>query len=719
MADSPENSTPETAPGSSGDAEYRVLARKYRPSNFDELIGQDVLVRTLTNAIRLNRVHHAFILTGVRGIGKTTTARSIARALNCIGPDGRGGPTIEPCGVCEPCIAIAEDRHPDILEIDAASNTGVDNVRDIIESVRYSPVSARYKIYIIDEVHMLSTQAFNALLKTLEEPPEHVKFVFATTEIRKVPVTVLSRCQRFDLRRLDEDELAAHLKDIAGREQAAVADDAIAVLARAADGSVRDGLSLLDQVIAQSETTGGDVSADQVRTLLGMADRSQSLDLFETVMGGDASAAIDQAGKMYRAGAAPLPIVQDLMDITHWMTRLKLTPGAEASGSGASHTDAARAAAMAGKLQMGTLTRSWQMLMKGINEIQLAPQPMTALEMLLVRLCYVTELPTPGDLVARLEKAGIDTTGAAPPPATPADTSPTNGAAAASTPDAEDFSAQKTGGQKTGTHEMGAHEAGAHEAGATVTAGTPSVQAQKQDPPGGDAPPQSPVTARAVGDGLDHDVAFDPLREQSMGHLEPVSDADFLLEPAAATEDDPTDPALADPASADPGLSDPGLSDPEATGPVPTGPVAPPANFRDLVNLFRDRKQMVLFGQLYNDVHMVSYDIGRLEIRPEPGARRELASKVAGLLKDWTEVRWIVTVSSDAGAPTLREQDTAAQKQLLDDAAGDPLVRAVLDTFEGSELTTILEPVTASPQAIPAAPSGEDTGKPASDGETA
>lgn len=664
MADSPENSIKEATPESSGDTEYRVLARKYRPANFDELIGQDVLVRTLTNAIRLNRVHHAFILTGVRGIGKTTTARIIARALNCIGPDGTGGPTIEPCGVCEPCISIAEDRHPDILEIDAASNTGVDNVRDIIESVRYSPVSARYKIYIIDEVHMLSTQAFNALLKTLEEPPEHVKFVFATTEIRKVPVTVLSRCQRFDLRRLDEEELAAHLKDIAGREQAAVAADAVAVLARAADGSVRDGLSLLDQVIAQSETAGSDVSADQVRALLGMADRSQSLDLFERVMKGEAAAAIDQAGVMYRAGAAPLPVVQDLMDITHWMTRLKLTPGAEASGSGASHTDAARAAAMAGELQMGTLTRTWQMLTKGINEIQLAPQPMTALEMLLVRLCYVAELPTPGDLVACLEKGGVDVTGAAAAPAAPASTAPTNGTNAAPTGEAP---AVATPALATAPAEVREQTLQTAETAAPM--------------------PQGPVTARAVGDGLEHDNSFAPVGEQAMGDLEPVSDADFLLEaePAPMPAEDPADM-------------------------LPSGPVAPPGDFRALVNLFRDRKQMVLFGQLYNDVHMVSYDIGRLEIRPEPGARRELASKVAGLLKDWTELRWIVTVSSDDGAPTLREQDIAAQEKMMADAAGDPLVRAVLDTFEGSELTGILEPVTASPP---------KTAKPASDGEMA
>ena len=416
MADSPEPA--ETVPPQDG-PEYRVLARKYRPATFDELIGQDVLVRTLTNAIRLNRVHHAFILTGVRGIGKTTTARLIARALNCVGPDGTGGPTIEPCGVCVHCVAIAEDRDVDVLEMDAASNTGVDDVREIIDSARYRPVAAKFKIYIIDEVHMLSRNAFNALLKTLEEPPEHVKFVFATTEIRKVPVTILSRCQRFDLRRLDEAELAAHLADIAGREGAAVSDEAIALLARAADGSVRDGLSLLDRVIAQtnvgpdggpdgepdgaSDGAAGPVTAGRVRALLGMADRSQSLDLFERIATGDAPGAVDRAGAMYRDGAAPLFIVQDLMDIAHWLTRLKLTPDAAASGAGATPTDGQRAAALSGRLQMGALSRAWQMLLKGAGEVQLAPQPMTALEMLIVRLCYAAELPTPADLVQRLD----------------------------------------------------------------------------------------------------------------------------------------------------------------------------------------------------------------------------------------------------------------------------------------------------------------------------
>ena len=630
MADSP--GTAATAP-QQDNPEYRVLARKYRPATFDELIGQDVLVRTLTNAIRLNRVHHAFILTGVRGIGKTTTARLIARALNCVGPDGKGGPTIEPCGVCAHCVAIAEDRDVDVLEMDAASNTGVDDVREIIDSARYRPNAARYRIFIVDEVHMLSRNAFNALLKTLEEPPEHVKFVFATTEIRKVPVTILSRCQRFDLRRLDEAELAAHLADIAGREGAAVSDGAIALLARAADGSVRDGLSLLDRVIAQagggpddgSDGGVGPVTADRVRALLGLADRSRSLDLFETIVAGDAAGAIDHAGGMYRDGAAPLLVIQDLMDIAHWLTRLKLTPDAAASGAGASATDAQRAAGLAGRLQMGALSRAWQMLLKGAGEVQLAPQPMTALEMLIVRLCYAAELPTPADLVARLESRD---------------------------------------GTKAPAAARSAPAAPAPETGPT------------QPPPAGTGrrAPEPPLPARA-----------------------PPPPAGTIPAGAALPADTPVPAA---------GLSEPSPDAPPDTA-TSAPAAAPPADFRALVDLFRNRKEMVLYGQLYNSVHPVSFDAGRLEIRPAAGAGPDLAGRVAALLQDWTGERWIVAVSGEAGAPTLKQQDEAARQRLMEDAAQDPLVRAVLDRFEGSTLTNVTGPV-PGPGADPA--SGDRSG---------
>ncbi len=386
-------------------AAYKVLARKYRPLNFDELIGQDALVRTLTNAINTGRIAQAFMLTGVRGVGKTTTARIIAKALNCTGPDGAlDGPTPSPCGQCDNCKAITEDRHVDVMEMDAASHTGVDNMRDIIDSVLYAPISARFKVYIIDEVHMLSKPAFNALLKTLEEPPAHVKFVFATTEIGKVPVTVLSRCQRFDLRRLDMDLLGSHLSDVAAKEGANIEDAAIALLARAADGSVRDGLSLLDQVIAQADPDTP-VVAVEVRKLLGLADRNQILDLYDLVMRGQAPDALTLLDDMYSAGAEPAVIAQDMLDVTHWLTRLKVTPET-ARTTGVADAEKDRAETMAGELSMPILTRCWQMLLKGYGEVQMAGQPLTALEMLLIRLCYVADLPPPAEIVKALEGGG-------------------------------------------------------------------------------------------------------------------------------------------------------------------------------------------------------------------------------------------------------------------------------------------------------------------------
>jgi DNA polymerase-3 subunit gamma/tau len=382
------------------DTAYRVLARKYRPSDFTGLIGQDALVRTLSNAFATGRIAHAFMLTGVRGVGKTTTARIIARALNCIGPDGkRTEPTIHPCGVCEPCIAIAESRHVDVQELDAASNNGVEEVRQIIDSVRYAPASARYKVYILDEVHMLSKQAFNAILKTLEEPPAHVKFIFATTEIRKVPVTILSRCQRFDLRRIESAELVGLLASIAEKEKVAIADEALNLIARAAEGSARDGLSLLDQAIAHGE--GGRIEADLVRDMLGLADRGRVLDLFEKVMAGKIGEALSDLGSLYDHGADPLTVMQDLLEIVHFLTRVKIAPGAEGFFDGSS-SEAKRAAEMANKLTVPSLTRAWQMLLKGLIEVRDATRPVAALEMALIRLSHAADLPPTDKLVRDL-----------------------------------------------------------------------------------------------------------------------------------------------------------------------------------------------------------------------------------------------------------------------------------------------------------------------------
>jgi DNA polymerase-3 subunit gamma/tau len=376
---------------------YRVLARKYRPQDFTGLIGQDALVRTLKNAFATGRIAHAFMLTGVRGVGKTTTARIIARALNCVGPDRtRKEPTIHPCGVCEPCVAIAESRHMDVLEMDGASNNGVEEVRQIIDSVRYAPASARYKVYIIDEVHMLSKQAFNALLKTLEEPPPHVEFIFATTEIRKVPVTILSRCQRFDLRRIESEVLIAHLENIAGQEKVEIEPAALALVARAAEGSVRDALSLLDQAIAHEE--GQAIRADSVRDMLGLADRGRILDLFEKTMRGDIAAALADLSDIYNSGADPLVVMQDLLEITHFLTRLKVAPDAQGFFDGGSG-EAKRAVAIAAELPISVLARAWQMLLKGLLEVREAVRPIAAAEMALVRLAYAANLPPTERLV--------------------------------------------------------------------------------------------------------------------------------------------------------------------------------------------------------------------------------------------------------------------------------------------------------------------------------
>jgi DNA polymerase-3 subunit gamma/tau len=402
----PANASPGPAP-----VPYRVLARKYRPQDFEALIGQEAMVRTLTNAFAQGRIAHAFMLTGVRGVGKTTTARIIARALNCLGADGANDrPTITPCGVCANCRAIAEDRHTDVMEMDAASRTGVDDIREIIEGVRFRPLSARQKVYIIDEVHMLSRNAFNALLKTLEEPPAHVSFIFATTEIRKVPVTVLSRCQRFDLRRIAADRLAAHFGGIAAKEGAAVEEGALKLLARAADGSVRDGLSLLDQAIALA---GGEtVTEAAVRDMLGLADREAVFDLFEAVMAGRVPDALALLSEGNAVGADPGVVIADLLGITHTVTRLKLAP-ALAEKAALSEAERTRGAALAEVLSLPQLGRAWQMLLKGQAEVNEAPDRLAAAEMVLIRLAHVADMPTPADLIRRLGQEG----GAAPGPA--------------------------------------------------------------------------------------------------------------------------------------------------------------------------------------------------------------------------------------------------------------------------------------------------------------
>ncbi len=560
---------------SSNSAGYRVLARKYRPRGFDELIGQEALVRTLSNAIATGRVAHAFVLTGVRGVGKTTTARIIARALNCIGSDGTGGPTVEPCGVCEHCVSIAEDRHVDVIEMDAASRTGIDDIRELIEGVRYKPVSARYKVYIIDEVHMLSRQAFNGLLKTLEEPPDHVIFVFATTEIRKVPVTVLSRCQRFDLRRIDQDRLADHFRMIAAKESVEIEDEAVDIVARAADGSVRDGLSLLDQAIALS---GGNVSAQQVRDMLGLANRGAVFDLFHAVVSGEIAAALEQFRAMYRDGVDPVVVLQDLLELTHWLTRVKIAPDL-IKEPGVPEEERVRGAKMSQDLTMPVLTRCWQMLLKGLGEAQVAPAPLAAGEMVLVRLAYAADLPPPAELVRKLSDDGPKETTAAAVPTQPS------------------------------------------------------------------APPVAPTTPHSSG-------------------------------PAAAVEREPAREPYADP------------------GPVAETVVEPAGelrSFKDVVALFEEKREGILTTHLYKDVHLVRFAPGHIELRPGEHAPRDLANRVGRLLSEWTQNRWIVSVSDAAGEASLAEQALADEKQRLAEADRHPLVNAVKETFPGAKVTRVTD----------------------------
>ncbi len=422
-------------PAKAADVAYRVLARKYRPQTFSELIGQDAMVQTLGNAIKRDRLAHAFLMTGVRGVGKTSTARLIAKALNCIGPDGEGGPTIDPCGVCEPCRAIAEGRHIDVIEMDAASHTGVDDVREIIDASRYSAVTARFKIYIIDEVHMLSKNAFNALLKTLEEPPPHVKFLFATTEVNKVPVTVLSRCQRFDLRRISAEQLAKHFAWVSTEEGVISHPEALMLIARAAEGSARDGLSILDQAIAHAGLEGGGVTADAVRQMLGLSDRGAVRDLLTLILAGDGAGALASMRRQYDYGVDPLSVLRSLLETVHGITLTKV--GTPPDAAQPMEERAAREE-WAASLGFPALHRLWQLFLKGHDEVAKAALPIEAAEMALLRAIYASTLPDPGEL-ARQIASGATAAAAptAPPPPTPpsGEAPPWNAGSAAKAPE--------------------------------------------------------------------------------------------------------------------------------------------------------------------------------------------------------------------------------------------------------------------------------------------
>lgn len=568
---------------------YRVLARKYRPQNFDQLIGQDALVRTLKNAIESGRIAHAFMLTGVRGVGKTTTARIIARALNYTGPDGKAGPTAGPTDDCSVCRAIAEDRHPDVIEMDAASRTGVDDIREILDGVRYAPTEARYKIYIIDEVHMLSKNAFNALLKTLEEPPPHVKFIFATTEIRKVPVTVLSRCQRFDLRRVDIPTLSTHYGRICEMENVKADEPALAMIARAADGSVRDGLSILDQAIAmanmpQEQESDGQAHITQalVESMLGLADRARNIDLLERALSGDMAGSLGIAEDLFRSGADPVVIIQDLLDLTHTLTRMRALKGQNVVESDG--TD--RLAGMSARLSMPVLGKTWQILLKGLGEVQSAPRPQSAAEMILIRLAYAADLPDPADLIRRIQEGGGDSLSA------------------------------------PGTASSG----GSGGSGASAYAG------------------MAPVMAEAPRGGR------------------------FSGGERAALALVPKDEPMA----------------------VPAGTLK---TLQDVVAALEAANEMLLASQVYQFAHLVRLEHtaqgGRLEIRPAAEAPARLAQDLGQVLGKISGTRWVVSISSASGAPTLAENARAVQIAEVEAVKQIPAIREILSVFPEAEIRSI------------------------------
>ncbi len=605
------------------DNNYRVLARKYRPTHFDDLIGQDALVRTLSNAFDLSRIHQAYLLSGVRGVGKTTTARIMARALNYHRPARDGAapidaPTIRMPGLGTHCEAIIESRHVDVVEMDAASHTGIDDVRELIESARYRPVMARTKVFIIDEVHMLSKAAFNGLLKTLEEPPDHVKFLFATTEVDKVPVTVRSRCQRFDLRRVEADVMMAHLKAICGREGVSVDDEALVVIARAAEGSVRDALSLLDQAIAHgaaqgSEGGGPHVVADSVRAMLGLADRARIIDLFEHVMRGRLADAMTGLKLLHDSGADPGHVMSDLADFVHLVTRLKLVPDA-AKDPALTEEERRRGASFAAALSLPVLTRTWQLLVKGLADVKDAPRPLQAADMVLVRLACAADLPTPDEALKRLA------------------------------------SAPARGGAEPVAGSPGRIIGAVNGGGGSLAGGMAAIAPSPESPPA-------------------------PVRPASSAQAAPLTRPVPALPGAAAQ---PT-PRL--------------------------------ETFADVVALAQARRDIQLKLALERDVRLVRFEDGRIEFELAPNGSPRIAADLMRRLAEWTGARWMVSVVSGGGTPTIREVADAKAREEKDGVASDPIVRQLLDTFPGAEIVAVrslVDAPAASPLAATVAGAGGD-----------
>ncbi|CAM1635635.1 dnaX [Bartonella apis] len=622
---------------------YRVLARKYRPQNFSDLIGQEPMVRTLTNAFDSGRIPQAWMLTGVRGVGKTTTARILARALN-YKTDTIDKPTIHMDKLGEHCKAIMEGRHVDVIEMDAASHTGIDDIREIIEQVRYRPVAARFKVYIIDEVHMLSTQAFNGLLKTLEEPPPHVKFIFATTEIRKVPVTVLSRCQRYNLRRVDSNVLAAHLRKISDLEKIEAEDSALAMIARAGEGSVRDALSILDQAIAHG---GGKVDAESVRTMLGLADRTRIIDLFEMIMKGDVAGALKEFRDQYDGGADPLVILNELADFNHLVTRLRFTPEI-ADDISLVEEERERGLDFSKKLSVRVLSSTWQMLLKGTQEVDSAASPIDAAEMLLIRLTHAADLPTLDEALKALGEGkpaiklpqSSDTGKAA---------DDSNGSSANSGKNiAEQKSAQKNALADNPESSGNSFSTGSHET------------------------PRAEVDNSARNNAATEHKNFQTSSPQKAPTMQLVSTSSAALEPDEQV-----------------------LQAPAKNNETAEGNSEPAVNrvilhsLQDVVDL-ADKHNDMQFKLLVKEfVRPVSFRQGRIEFEPAEGMPRFFAHDIAKMLREWTGERWTVTVVNEGGGLTLREEDEKAHQALLSDAEADPDIAKILKYFPGSKIVDV------------------------------
>ncbi len=616
-----ENTSPE---------EYRVLARKYRPQSFDELIGQEALVRTLSNAIESGRIAHAFMLTGVRGVGKTTTARIIAKALNYKGADGTAGPSVGDTSDCALCQAISEDRHPDVIEMDAASNTGVDDIREILDGVRYAPTEARYKIYIIDEVHMLSKNAFNALLKTLEEPPPHVKFIFATTEIRKVPVTVLSRCQRFDLKRVDVPTLSAHFSRISEAEGAPATDEAVALIARAADGSVRDGLSLLDQAIALAE---GSISAELVQDMLGLGDRAKNLDLLERALTGNTAEALTIMDELYRAGSDPVVLMQDLLDLTHILTKLRAVPAAVEAKHVMAADEVKRAAEIAADLSMPTLGKTWQLLLKGLGEVQGAPNPQSAAEMVIIRLSYAADLPDPKELIKKIEAGGGDVVSAPPK------SQPSEGACSASPP-------------------------------TSLEKAPMAVEASPE------LPPFMPEKASAF---VESSASV-----AEVATLTPEPDPEPASEPFKVAPEP-------EPASEPFKVAQTAVAQAPRAEEVPAQDIEVKAlhSLEDVVDLLDEANEIVLASQVRSYVHLVKIEPGALEVRVKEEAPTVLTQNLRKTLNAHSGRNWMVGISQARGAPTLAEKEEVAFAQERDNVLALPVMKEIMAVFPDAQLKEI------------------------------